>query len=39
MRFYFHIRDQHGLIVDEEGSELPSLEAARDEARPARATW
>jgi hypothetical protein len=33
MRFYFHIRDPDGLIVDEEGSDLPSLEAAQEEAR------
>ena len=33
MRYHFHIRDAEGLIPDEEGSELASLEAARAEAR------
>ena len=31
-RYYFHIRDGNNLIRDEEGIELPSLEAARAEA-------
>ncbi len=31
-RYYFHIRDGNNLIRDEEGTELPSLEAARAEA-------
>jgi hypothetical protein len=33
MRYHFHIRDAEGLIADEEGSELASLDAARAEAR------
>ena len=33
MRYHFHICDRDGVIHDEEGSELPSLEAAQDEAR------
>jgi hypothetical protein len=33
MRYHFHICDHDGVIHDEEGSELPSLEAAQDEAR------
>ena len=31
-RYYFHIRDGDRLIRDDEGIELPSLEAARAEA-------
>ena len=32
-RYYFHMRDFHGdLIEDEEGSEFPTLAAARDRA-------
>lgn len=27
--FYFHVCNGHGLIEDEEGQELPDLEAAR----------
>jgi hypothetical protein len=34
-RFYLHIRDGEILIKDPEGSELPSVEAARAEAREA----
>ena len=33
MRYFFHIRDLDGRISDEEGSELPDMAAARDEAR------
>lgn len=33
MRFHFHICDPEGRISDEEGSELPDIAAARDEAR------
>ena len=33
MRFYFNLRDEDGIIPDEEGSELADLEAARAEAR------
>jgi hypothetical protein len=29
----FHIRDDQGLVADEEGSELPDLAAAKAEAR------
>ncbi len=31
-RFYFHLRDDAGLMRDTEGSELPDLDAARAEA-------
>jgi hypothetical protein len=31
-KFYFHIRDDAGVIPDEEGMELPDLGAARKEA-------
>jgi len=31
-RFFLHIRDGESLIPDEEGSDLPSLDAARQEA-------
>jgi hypothetical protein len=30
-RYYLHIRSGDELIVDEEGSDLPDLEAAREE--------
>jgi hypothetical protein len=33
LRYYFHIRDAKGVIYDEEGTELPDIEAARREAR------
>lgn len=33
MRYFFHVRDKQGLIKDEEGTELPTLAAARFEAR------
>lgn len=32
IRYYFHIRDGWNVIPDEEGMELPSLDAARSEA-------
>jgi hypothetical protein len=32
VRYHFHIRDREGLIADEEGSELPDLDAAHQEA-------
>jgi hypothetical protein len=32
-RYYFHIRDADGMSRDNEGTELPNLEAARREAR------
>jgi hypothetical protein len=32
MRYFFNIRDSLGLILDEEGSELGGLMAARQEA-------
>jgi hypothetical protein len=32
LRYYFNIRDQHGFVIDEEGSELPDMEAALREA-------
>lgn len=31
-RFFFHLCDGTGLVVDEEGQELPTLEAARARA-------
>ena len=31
-RYYFHIRDSWNLIPDEEGMELPTMNAARTEA-------
>jgi len=31
-RYYFHVRDHTRAIIDEEGIELPDLEAAREEA-------
>ena len=31
-RYYFHIQDGTGRIVDDEGSEHADLDAARDEA-------
>jgi hypothetical protein len=31
--FYFNIRDDQDLICDEEGMELPNLDAAREEAQ------
>ena len=35
--FRFHIRDQHGLVLDEEGIELPdALAAAREALRSAQ---
>lgn len=33
MRYFFHIRSEDGVICDEEGSELPDIDAARTEAR------
>jgi hypothetical protein len=39
-RFFLHIEDGVQRIVDEEGSDLPSLSAARDEAlASARELW
>jgi hypothetical protein len=31
-RYYFHVRDEHGLRRDAEGVELPDVEAARRKA-------
>jgi hypothetical protein len=31
-RFYFHLKDGDDLTLDEEGSELPGIDAARKEA-------
>jgi hypothetical protein len=31
-RYFFHIREQHHLHEDEEGTELPDLHAALEEA-------
>ena len=31
-RYFFHIRDEDRLVRDEEGMELPNLDAARKEA-------
>ena len=33
MLYFFHIRDLLGRVSDQEGSELPDMEAARREAR------
>jgi hypothetical protein len=33
MRYFFHIRDFKGGSSDQEGSELPDMDAARSEAR------
>lgn len=33
--FYFHIRDQDKFIRDDEGTELPGVKAAFDEAQDA----
>jgi hypothetical protein len=33
MRYFFHIRDCGNLISDDEGTELPDMAAARNEAR------
>ena len=33
MRYFLHIRDVDGLVSDEEGSDLPDIMAARNEAR------
>jgi hypothetical protein len=35
MRYHFNLHDADGIILDEEGSEFASLEAARIEARAA----
>lgn len=32
-RYYFHIRDARGISRDDEGTDLPDLEAARQEAK------
>ena len=32
MRYFFHIRTEDGLIPDEEGTDLPGLEQAKEEA-------
>jgi len=31
-RYFFHIREEEQVIVDDEGIDLPNLEAAREEA-------
>ena len=33
MRFYFHVRTQDCLVIDDEGTDLPDIAAARGEAR------
>jgi hypothetical protein len=33
MRYFFHIRDGDRLVRDEEGTDLPNMDAARAEAR------
>jgi hypothetical protein len=35
MRYYFHIRDGLDIEIDPEGTELPSVNAAQQEAREA----
>ena len=32
MRYFFHIRTEDGLIPDQEGTDLPGLEQAKEEA-------
>jgi hypothetical protein len=32
MRYFFHVKDQRGVIHDDEGTELPDLAAAQGEA-------
>jgi len=32
-RYFFHLKDEQGWIKDEEGMELPDLDAAKEEAR------
>ena len=32
MRYFFHIRTEDGLILDQEGTEMTGLEQAREEA-------
>ncbi|MGX4771844.1 DUF6894 family protein [Bradyrhizobium guangdongense] len=32
-KYFFDLQDPNGRIVDDEGTELPSLDAARNEAR------
>ncbi|MGX4804856.1 DUF6894 family protein [Bradyrhizobium guangdongense] len=32
-KYFFDLQDPSGRIVDDEGTELPSLDAARNEAR------
>lgn len=32
MRYYFHVRDGDRLLEDPDGSDLPNLDAAREEA-------
>jgi len=40
MRYFLHIEDGLGRIMDEEGSDLPDLGAAREEAlAAARQLW
>ena len=34
-KFHFHIRDASGVALDEDGMELPNLDAAREEAQEA----
>jgi hypothetical protein len=34
-KFHFHIRDASGVVLDEDGMELPDLAAAREEAQEA----
>jgi hypothetical protein len=31
-RYFFDLRDEHGVVADEQGILLPSLEAVQDEA-------
>lgn len=35
MRYYFHIREGTDVEIDEEGTDLPSIDAAHEEAREA----
>ena len=38
-RYFFHVRDQHYLHEDEEGMDLPDLQAALEEALRTDREW
>jgi hypothetical protein len=39
MRYYFDLRDGEEVAVDDEGVELPSLQAVQEEAALSLADW